>query len=100
MEPPKRIHQILQAAPIEIAGKVIQPVAQLDGWWSGGRNGAGAWVRLTPATLTVRDGALIYNVPMTDPTENVIRSFARIGATVALVSLLMMLLTTYLARRR
>lgn len=100
MESPKRIHQLLQAAPIEIAGKVIQPVAQLDGWWGGDHNGEGAWVRLAPATLTVREGARTYEVPMTDPAENVIRTFAFIGAAVALVSLLIMLFTTYLTRRR
>ena len=97
---PQRIHQLLQAAPIELAGKVIQPVAQLDGWWGGDQNGEGAWVRLSPASLTVREGERSYEVPMTDPAESVIRTFAMIGGAVALVSLLIMLLTTFLARRR
>ena len=100
MQQPQRFQQLLQATPIEIAGKVIQPVAQLDGWWGGDRNGERAWVRLSPASLTVRDGAHTYEVPMTDPAVGVIRTFVLVGSAVALVSLLIMLLTTYLARRR
>lgn len=100
MQQPQRIQQLLQAAPIEMAGKVIQPVAHLDGWWGGDRNGEGAWVRLTPASLTVREGAHSYEVPLTDPSAGVIRTFVLVGGAVALVSLLIMLFTTYLARSR
>ena len=97
---PQRIHQLLQAAPIALAGKVIQPVAQLDGWWGGGQNGEGGWARLTPASLTVREGERSYEVPMTDPTASIIRTFVLVGGAVALVSLLIMLFTTALTRRR
>lgn len=100
MQSSPRIHQLLHAVPIEFAGKVIQPVAQLEGWWGGDRNGEGGWVRLSPAVLTVQEGERTYDVPMTDPAENVIRTFALIGGAVALVALLIMLLTTVLARRR
>lgn len=100
MQPSPRIHQLLYAAPIEFAGKVIQPVAQLDGWWGGDRNGEGAWMRLSPSSLTVQEGERTYDIPMTDPAENVIRTFALIGGAVAFVALLIMVLTTALARRR
>lgn len=100
MQQPQRIQQLLQAAPLEIAGKVVQPVARVDGWWGGGRDGEGAWFRLAPAALTVREGERSYDVPMTDSTESVIRTFVLVGGAVAFVCLLVMLLTTYLARRR
>lgn len=100
MKKPQRIDQQLTAAPLTIGGKVIQPVARLEGWWLSGEGGVGAWLRLSPASLTVQEGEQRYEVPFTDPEQGVIRILVLVGGAVAGLSLLIMLLTTYLTRRR
>ena len=98
---PQRIDQLLQAAPVTVGDKVVQPVARLDGWWQDfGVNGAGAVVRLSPASITVREGERSYSVPIVDSTQSTLRTFFFIGSGVALLCLLVMLLTTLLTRRR
>lgn len=100
MQQSQRIHQLLHAAPIEIAGKILKPVAQLDGWWGGDHNGEGAWVRLSPASLTVQDGERTYEVSLADPTATVIRTFRLVSGAVTIFALVVMLFTTALTRRR
>lgn len=97
---PQRIHQLLQAPPIEVAGKVVQPVARLDGWWQAfGAAGAGAVARLVPLAVEVRTGDQAYSVPIEDPSQAALRSFLLIGGAFSLLCMVTILLTNLFTRR-
>jgi len=97
---PQRISQRLQSEPITVGDQIVQPVARLEGWLlPGDGNGGGAFVRLTPAIVTVRKHGQAYTVPLTDPTYHPLRTLYIISGAVALVALFVMLLTKLLTRR-
>jgi hypothetical protein len=96
----QRMDELLQSTPIEVAGKLIQPVARLEGWHQHtGTAGEGMLVRLSPALIQVREGDRHYSVPITDPTQTTLRTLFWLGGTVSLVCLSIMLLTVLLTRR-
>ena len=101
---PQCIDELLQSTPIEVAGKVVQPVAHLEGWHqSMGTAGEGMLVRLSPALIQVRDGDQQYSVPITgaivDPAQNTLRLFFLVGGAISLLCLSVMLLTALFTRR-
>jgi hypothetical protein len=98
---PQRIQQLIEAPPIEVGGKVIEPVARLEGWQQTfGPGGAWAVARLLPVAVTVREGEQHYTIPLSDPTSNALRPLFLISGAVTLLCLFIMLLTTILTRRR
>ena len=98
---PQRISQLLQGEPITVGNQRVQPAARLEGWlFPGGGNGGGAFVRLSPATVTVQKNGQQYTIPLTHPTQNSLRPLFFISGAVALVALFVMLLTKLLTRRR
>ncbi|MFZ4657182.1 MAG: hypothetical protein ACOYNY_09235 [Caldilineaceae bacterium] len=98
---PQRISQLLQRVPITVGDQIIQPTARLEGWvQSFGDRGSGAFVRLSPATVTVQKNGQHYTIPLTNPTQNSLRSLFLIGGAVAFVALVVILLAKLLTRTR
>ncbi len=98
---PQRISQLLQRVPITVGDQIIQPTARLEGWvQSFGDRGSGAFVRLSPATVTVQKNGQHYTIPLTNPTQNSLRTLFLSSGAVMLLSLFVMLLTKVLTRRR
>lgn len=96
----QRMDELLQSTPIQVAGKLVQPVARLEGWRQRiGTAGEGMFVRLSPALIQVREGDRHYSVPITDPTQHTLRTFFWLGGAVSLVCLSIMLLAVLLTRR-
>ena len=103
-ERPQRIDKLLQSTPIEVAGKLVQPVARLEGWRQRmGSAGEGMLVRLSPALIQVREGDHQYTVPIAgaiaDPTQHTLRTFFWLGGAVSLLCLSVMLLAVLFTRR-
>jgi hypothetical protein len=75
---PNRIDWELVGEPILAGGRAVQPVARLSGWAGGNMSkqggGAGAWVRVRPVEVVVReaDGAE-SRVPIIDPGQAAVR---------------------------
>ena len=75
---PNRIDWELVGEPILAGGRAVQPVARLSGWVGGNMSekggGAGAWVRVRPIEVVVReaDGAE-SRVPIVDAEQAAIR---------------------------
>lgn len=104
LERSQRIDQLLQSTPIEVAGKVVQPVARLEGWRQRiGSAGEGMIVRLSPALIQVREGDQQHIVPIAgaiaDPTQNTLSLFFLLGGAISLLCLSVMLLTALFSRR-
>lgn len=98
---PQYISQILQGEPITVGDQIVQPAARLEGWVQAfGDSGGGAFVRLSPATVTVEKNGERYTIPLTDPTQHSLRLLFLISGAVMLLSLFVMLLTKVLTRRR
>jgi len=98
---PQRIQQLIEARPILVAGKLVQPVARLDGWWQTfGATGEGGLVRIVPATIHVREGERSYSLPMTDPLPPALRTLFYVGGIVSLVCIAIMVSITLFTPRR
>jgi hypothetical protein len=98
---PQRISQLLQSEPITVGDQIVQPAARLEGWLlSDDGNGGGAFVRLSPATVTVQKNGQHDTIPLTDPTQNSLRTLFLISGAVMFLSLFIMLITKVLTRRR
>jgi len=88
--------------PITVGERTIQPIARVAGWYGLGGSetsgGAGAWLRVTPVEVIVResDGAE-YRVSATDPTREAMR---RIAFSALLVTAVYWLLTLILRWKR
>lgn len=97
---PQRISQLLQSEPITVGDQLVQPAAHLEGWvQSFGANGCGAFVRLSPATVTVQKNGQRYTIPLTDPAQHNLRPLFLISGAVMLLALFVMLLAKLLTRR-
>jgi len=85
---PNRIEWELVGEPILAGGRAVQPVARLSGWTGGNMSeqsgGAGAWVRVRPVEVVVReaDGAE-SRVPIVDAGEAAVRGMMMQGLAVA-----------------
>jgi|GEM_PF-2968226 len=90
---------LIQAQPIAVAGKILQPVVRLQQWQALGDAGGGAFVRLAPHTVHVQTGDQTYTVPIVDPTQATLRRFFYLGAAISGFCLLLMLLTVGVTRR-
>ena len=75
---PNRIDWELVGEPILVGSRAVQPVARLSGWAGGNMGeqggGAGAWVRVRPVEVVVReaDGAE-SRVPIVDAEQAALR---------------------------
>ena len=75
---PNRIDWELVGEPILVGSRAVQPVARLNGWVGGNISeqggGAGAWVRVRPVEVVVReaDGAE-SRVPIVDAEQAALR---------------------------
>jgi hypothetical protein len=80
--------------PMTVGERTIQPVARVAGWRTAGGNasgGAGAWLRVTPVELVVREGEINeYRIPITDGTRTVRRRMAVAALLVAVGCWLLM----------
>jgi len=85
---PNRIEWELIGEPILVGGRAVQPVARLSGW-AGGKmseqgGGAGAWVRVRPVEVVVREvDGTESRVPIVDAGEAAMRGMAMQGLAVA-----------------
>ena len=87
---PNRLDWELVGEPILAGGRAVQPVARLSGWVGGNMSekggGAGAWVRVRPVEVVVReaDGAE-SRVSIVDAEQAAIRGMAMQGLAVAAI---------------
>jgi uncharacterized spore protein YtfJ len=101
---PSRIDRRLVGNPIQIDGRIVQPVARLRGrLGSGGSQtagGAGGMLRLEPVEVIVRqaDGAE-STVALRDPTAAALRGMAGAAVAVAVLSVILNVLARILRRR-
>lgn len=98
-ERPMRARELILATPVTVAGKVVQPVVRLEGWWQTSGQGAGALVRLSPDSIKVQDGERTYSVAIPDPTGAALRTFFYLGGAISAVCILLMLLVSLATRR-
>ena len=75
---PNRLDWELVGEPILAGGRTIQPVARLSGWAGGNMSeqggGAGAWVRVRPVEVVVREAdGTESRVPIVDAEQAAIR---------------------------
>ena len=85
---PNRLDWELVGEPILAEGRTIQPVARLSGWAGGNigekGGGAGAWVRVRPVEVVVREAdGTESRVPIVDAGEAAVRGMAMQGLAVA-----------------
>jgi hypothetical protein len=74
-----------------IGGRTIQPVARVAGWYGQTGGGAGAWLRIIPVEVIVRESdGTEYRVPVTDPMREAMRGIIFSALLVAGVCLLFM----------
>jgi hypothetical protein len=102
---PIRINRLLTGQQITVGGRTIQPVAKLSGQYGGSQTprggGFGAWARMTPVEVIVReaDGAE-QRVATTNATRQAMRGIASAGLAVAGVCLAIMLVVGLLRLSR
>jgi uncharacterized spore protein YtfJ len=100
---PTKIDQQLAGPQITVGGRTVQPLARLTGQQNSGEpatGGAGAWVRLSPTAVIVResDGSE-RRIAVTDPTGQVMRALIAAAAFVATISALLIAITRLTGRR-
>ena len=102
---PGRFDRLLTGQQITVGGRTIQPVARLNGQ-QGGRlqaegGGFGAWARITPVEVIVRDAdGAEQRVATPNATRRAIRGIASAGLAVAGVCLAIMLVVSLLRLSR
>lgn len=94
-----RIHRELVGRPTGVGGRKIRPVARVKGRQMTGGDGksrrAGAWLRITPVEVVVReDDGSEHVVPIVDATREAMRGIFAVSALVALVSSVIILVFT------
>ena len=100
---PTKIDQQLAGAQITVGGRTVQPLARLTGQQSSGApasSGAGAWVRLTPIAVIVRepDGSE-RRIAVANPTGQIMRVLIAVAAFVATISALLIAVARLAGRR-
>lgn len=91
-----RVDRVLYGEPVQVGGYELQTQARLTGWAGGmetdGNGGGGAWLKLTPTALHVRDhDGGEKTVPITDPQAAALRGMAVPAAIVAALSVVLMI---------
>jgi hypothetical protein len=99
-EQPVRTRELIMTTPLTVAGKVLQPVARLDGWWQASEWGGGALARLSPHSVKVEDGDRTYTVSLSDPAGADLKTFFYVGGAVAVGCIVFMLLVRLATGRR
>jgi hypothetical protein len=94
---PVKIDRTLVGAEVTVGGHTVQPMARLKGWYAGGStptsSGGGAWVRLAPVEVTVREGnGPERHVAVTDPTGMALRGLGVAAVLVATACALLILI--------
>jgi len=100
---PTKIDQQLAGAQITVGGRTVQPMARLMGQQNSGgpaASGAGAWVRLEPIAVIVRepDGSE-RRIAVTNPTGQILRALIAAAAFVATISALLIAIARLTGRR-
>jgi hypothetical protein len=101
---PVKLDRQLVGAEVAVGGHQVQPVARLKGWYAGDSaptsGGGGAWVRLTPVEVTVREGSEPErHITVTDPTGVALRGLGVAAVLVAAVCGLLILIARLTGRR-
>lgn len=91
-----RVDRVLYGEPMQFGGYELQTQARLTGWAGGmeadGNGGGGAWLKLAPTALHVRDqDGGEKTVPITDPQAAAMRGMAVPAAIVAGLSVVLMI---------
>jgi hypothetical protein len=92
---PGRIDRLLYGSPITVGGRTIQAVARAGGWYGGSQTeeggGAGAWLRVTPVEVIVREpDGREQRIPTPDVTGQALRGIWTTGLLTAGVCLAIM----------
>ena len=70
--------------PVVVGERSFRPVARLDGWRGPGRGGAGAWLRLAPVAVVVREpDGRERRLALADGTRDAVRGIAAAALLVA-----------------
>ncbi len=101
---PETIDRQLVGPEITVGGHTVQPMARLKGWYAGGStplsSGGGAWVRLTPVEVTVREGnGPERHIAVTDPTGMALRGLGMAAVLMAAVCALLILIARLTGER-
>jgi hypothetical protein len=112
-----KLDQRLEAEPLVVGAHTLRLVARLSGWHTPvqgeaaaltsetpvppefATSGGAAAVRLAPLEVNVEDDDGIYQVPLIDPTREVIGGMAKGAAAIAALCILIMVAARLLARR-
>lgn len=91
-----RVERTLYGDSMQIGGYELQSEARLTGWAGGmetdGNGGGGAWLKLEPTALHVRDqDGSETTVPISDPQAAVMRGMAVPAAVVAGLSVVLII---------
>lgn len=91
-----RVDRVFYGEPVQVGGYELQTQARLTGWAGGmeadGNGGGGAWLKLTPTALHVRDNdGSETTVSISDPQAAALRGMAVPAAIVAGLSVVLMI---------
>ena len=100
----QKIDRLIEAEPIVIGDRSIQPVAKLIGWETEGDAESGSYVgkvgRLTPLEVRIDDGESQDVIEIDDPLVEPLRGILMAGAAVTAVCMLIMLVANVAALRK
>lgn len=100
----QKIDRLIEADPIVVGERSIQPVARLIGWETEGDAEPGSYVgkvgRLTPLEVRIDDGESQDTVEIDDPMVEPLRGILMVGAAVSLVCTLIMLVVNVATIRK
>jgi hypothetical protein len=101
--PESGIDRRLEAEPITVGERSVQPVARLTGrrFGSGNEHGSfsAAAVQLKPLEIVVREGEEEYTIPIVEPQREPLRALLITGIAVAAGCVLVMIAAGRIARR-
>ncbi len=99
-----RVDRRIEAEPLVVGGRRIQPVARLQGWALEGEEQGGSFVsrggRLTPEEIQVTTGDVEEIVAIDDPLQEPIRAMAAAAALVSVVCVMIMLAARVVTLRK
>ena len=98
-----KVDRLIEADPIEIDGRRIQPVARLVGWDMDGASDSSLYMsrvgRLTPAEVWIdSENEQRTIISIEDPLQEPIRGILAVSAVVSAVCMLIMLATQIFTR--
>ena len=99
-----KVDRRIEAEPVLVAGRRIQPVVRLAGWEMDGDEQTGPFVssvgRLTPLEVRIESGEEQEVLSIEDPLQEPIRGILTVGVVVSAVCILIMLAAQVVARRK